>query len=120
MGSTNYSETDKESPKVSTERRVKVDKSNTDTSPVKDQTQYKWEPNDIFELSGEDYSVLLQAIRSVAATGGAPVALIAQSHSILEQLLIAGVRTGVITEVPAQNGPLVDPQVHEAIPLPGQ
>jgi hypothetical protein len=116
MGSTTYTE-----PKVVKEkRRVAVVKDDPNTTPIKDNTSYKWEPDDIFEMNGEDYSVLLQAIRSVAATGGAPVALIAKSHEVLEALLVAGVKSGVIVEVPTQNGPLVDPKVHEAVPLPGQ
>ena len=82
---------------------------------------YKWEPEDEFVLTGEEFSTLVNTlILQATVPGGAPPISIVNSHKILEDLLIKGVEAGIIHEnTPmAPTGPMKSTDVIEGIPLP--
>jgi hypothetical protein len=71
------------------------EKKESNYSPEK---AYSWKPEDIFELSGVQFSTLLNTLRTKVNVGAAPMAAIIECHSILESLLKAGVDSEVIKE----------------------
>jgi hypothetical protein len=69
----------------------------TEYSPQKN---YKWEPSDVFEISGDQFSVLLNTIRyHVSQPGGAPMVNIMSMNTVVEDILKKGVEAGVIVEL---------------------
>lgn len=60
---------------------------------------YKWEPDQTFTITGKEFALLLNTLRSVISTPEAQNVLIAdKAHSVLEKLLISGVEDGSIEE----------------------
>lgn len=66
--------------------------------------QYKWEPTDIFEVTGQQlatiYHALVQEMRSV---GGAPLLMKAEAYNVIMDVFRIGVEQGVIIESVVTN-----------------
>jgi len=78
---------------------------------------YTWKPEDIFELTGVQFSTLLNTIRTKVNAGAAPVAAILECHNILEALLKSGVDAGVIKESGSEE-PIKATEEIEGVSLP--
>ena len=63
--------------------------------------KYTWEKNSQFVLDGEQFGMLLNALRAVVNTKEAQTILLAkQAGDVLEDTLAAAVEVGVVVEVP--------------------
>lgn len=82
---------------------------------------YQWEPSDLFEITGEQFSALINTLRfHVNNSGGAPAVAMIQATSILEDILKEGVEQGVIRRmenVPINNGKDLSTSI-EGLPMP--
>lgn len=60
---------------------------------------YKWEPDDIFEITGLQFATLYHMINeAVTQPGGATVGRIMDAHKVLTELFTLGIEHGVIVE----------------------
>ncbi len=67
---------------------------------------YSWKPTDKFEISGQDFGMLLQAVKTVLSTEeAAKVALFQQIGRALDASLISAVESGAIKETPLEPEP---------------
>lgn len=65
---------------------------------------YRWEKEDTFELTGEEFALLLNTVRMEATNPqGAPAISIVECHKVLEALLLVGIEAGIVTEAPAPD-----------------
>ena len=63
--------------------------------------KYTWEKNSQFVLDGEQFGMLLNALRAVVNTKEAQTILLAkQAGDVLEDTLAAAVEVGIVVEVP--------------------
>jgi hypothetical protein len=63
--------------------------------------KYAWSPETIFTISGNDFGLLLNTLRSITSTKEAQTILLAhEAGDVLEKTLAHGVETGKIVEVP--------------------
>ena len=63
--------------------------------------KYTWEKNSQFVLDGEQFGMLLNALRAVVNTKEAQTILLAkQAGDVLEDTLAAAVEIGIVVEVP--------------------
>lgn len=61
--------------------------------------KYTWEPTQVFQLNGNEYGLLLNALRAVISTPEAQRIILAEkAHSLLEDILKKGVEDGFIRE----------------------
>lgn len=64
------------------------------------QKQYTWSPNDTFVLSGSDFGLVLNALRSTIATQEAARILLAvDAHDVVQGALAKAVEAGQVKEV---------------------
>lgn len=84
---------------------AKISKKQKQESPVFDPSKnYKWEPEDEFVLGGLDYDILYKTLREATLQPAGTSALaIVESFRILERLLVQGVESGLIKEVPKEE-----------------
>ncbi len=69
--------------------------------------KYTWEKNSQFVLDGEQFGMLLNALRAVVNTKEAQTILLAkQAGDVLEDTLAAAVEVGVVVEVPENKSSL--------------
>lgn len=99
----------KDSP-INKSNMAKVTKMNGEKPKFKENVNYKWEPEDVFEITGLEFSHLLTLTRILATSteGVAPVNIV-EANRIMESLLVAGVEAGVIkeqSEVPQSTEPI--------------
>lgn len=60
---------------------------------------YKWNPNDIFEISGQKFASLYHCLQQeMQNIGGAPLHLKAEAYNVIMEIFRLGVEQGVITE----------------------
>ena len=60
---------------------------------------YTWTPEQEFKISGQEFGLLLNSIRSTISTPEAQrIILMDKAHMALEKVLIAGVEAGEIKE----------------------
>ena len=65
--------------------------------------KYVWTPEDQFTLSGEEFGIVLNALRAVLSTKEASRILIAnQANNAVESVLARNVESGVVKEAPEQ------------------
>ena len=65
--------------------------------------KYVWTPQDQFVLSGEEFGIVLNALRAVLNTKEAARILIAnQANNAVEAVLAKNVENGVVKEAPEQ------------------
>jgi len=79
---------------------------------------YKWEKEDTFTLKGEEFAVLINATKLQVSTGAIPPGTLMQVNQVLENLLVAGVESGIVVEMDDSQGPVQSTDVIEGIPLP--
>lgn len=66
---------------------------------------YTWTPEDIFELTGEEFGAILNTIRGVISTPESLRVLQAnEANNIIEKLMVRSVENGVVKEVVAPVG----------------
>lgn len=69
---------------------------------------YKWEPSDTFEITGQEFAGLYHCLtQAMNTSGGAPAALVAEAYNVILGILKAGVATGTIEEAD------LSPQINE-------
>lgn len=60
---------------------------------------YKWETNDTFDLSGQEFASFYHCLSQAMNTpGGATAALTAEAYGVVMAILARGVASGVILE----------------------
>jgi hypothetical protein len=63
--------------------------------------RYSWTPNDVFELSGEQFGLILNAFRSVLSTPEAGrILLIDKANEAVEKAMAVAVERGIVKEAP--------------------
>lgn len=78
-------------------------------------SRYTWKPEDKFEISGQEFGLILNMVRSYLATEEAgKFQLMMQTNDVIEKLMKQGVESGTIVEAP-QEQPPVQPQPLEAV-----
>lgn len=61
--------------------------------------KYKWQPTDVFEISGSDFGLLLNALRATLMTEESQrILLIQEASNALENVLAKGVESGIAVE----------------------
>lgn len=64
--------------------------------------RYQWEPEKKFELTGQEYALLLNSIRAILSTPESQkVIMLEKAHDVLENKLKEGVEKGEIKETPS-------------------
>lgn len=65
--------------------------------------KYTWTPQDTFELTGQEFGLILNTVRSyLASEDAARFQLMSQSNEVIEKILKASVEAGVVKEVPTE------------------
>jgi len=65
---------------------------------------YQWTPDDKFEMSGEEFGLVLNAIRGVLSTPeAARILLLDKANTAIEGMMIKAVENGTVKE--AENPP---------------
>jgi len=60
---------------------------------------YKWQPTDVFEISGNDFALILNSIRAILATEEAQkIILVNEANKIVENILSKGFDAGFVQE----------------------
>lgn len=63
-------------------------------------SKYTWTPEDTFTLSGQDFGLILNTVRSyLSSEEAARFQLMVQANEVIEKLMIAGVEADVVKEV---------------------
>ena len=63
--------------------------------------KYAWSPETVFTISGNDFGLLLNTLRSITSTKEAQTIILAhEAGDALEKTLATGVETGIIIELP--------------------
>ena len=63
--------------------------------------RYSWTPNDVFEMSGEQFGLILNAFRAVLSTPEAGrILLIDKANEAVEKAMAAAVERGIVKEAP--------------------
>lgn len=66
--------------------------------------KYSWTPEDQFTLSGGEFGLILNALRSVLNTKEATTILMAnQANNVIEEALAKAVESGMVKEAPEQT-----------------
>lgn len=62
--------------------------------------RYTWTPEDTFEISGQDFGLFLNTVRSyLSSEEAARFQLMIKANEVIEKLMIAGVESDMIKEV---------------------
>jgi hypothetical protein len=72
--------------------------------------QYSWTNEDKFVLNGQDFGIVLNALRAILSTEDAARVLLAnKASSVIEQLLAKKVEEGIVNEVipPGSQAPII-------------
>jgi len=65
--------------------------------------RYTWTPEDVFEISGQDFGLILNTVRSyLSSEEAARFQLMMKANEVIEKLMIAGVEADIIKEVEAE------------------
>jgi len=63
--------------------------------------RYSWTPNDVFEMSGEQFGLILNAFRAVLSTPEAGrILLIDKANEAVEKAMAVAVEKGIVKEAP--------------------
>lgn len=61
--------------------------------------KYTWTPNDIFELNGQEFGLILNTIRAILSTEEAAKILLAdKTNQAIEKVLAKAVEAGIVKE----------------------
>ena len=62
--------------------------------------KYTWTPEDTFTISGQDFGLILNTVRSyLSSEEAARFQLMIKTNDVIEKIMIAGVEADVIKEV---------------------
>ena len=62
--------------------------------------KYTWTPEDTFTMSGQDFGLILNTVRSyLSSEEAARFQLMIQTNEVIEKLMIQGVEADIIKEV---------------------
>ena len=76
--------------------------------------RYTWGPDSKFELSGQEFGLILNTIRTfLASEEAAKYQLMVQANNVIESMMEKGVESENIKEAPEQ--PAVEPQPLEVV-----
>jgi len=65
-------------------------------------SRYTWTPEDVFEISGQDFGLILNTVRAyLSSEEAARFQLMMKANEVIEKLMIAGVEADIIKEVEA-------------------
>lgn len=60
---------------------------------------YTWTPNDKFEMSGEEFGIILNAVRGILATPeAARILMLDKANSAIENVMAKAVEQGTVVE----------------------
>jgi hypothetical protein len=63
---------------------------------------YRWEPTDIFEITGQQFASIYHLLsQEMNTSGGAPLALTVEAYNVVMDIFRSGVSSEVITEANA-------------------
>lgn len=63
--------------------------------------RYSWSPQDKFELTGEQFGTILNAVRAIAGTPEAQrMMAIIRANDAIEQMMVKAVEEGWVLEIP--------------------
>ena len=63
--------------------------------------KYTWSPEDVFTLTGQEFGLILNTVRSILSTEEAAKILLAnQTNQAIEKVLAVAVESGVVKEAP--------------------
>jgi hypothetical protein len=66
--------------------------------------RYSWTPEDKFELTGDQFGTILNAVRAFMGTPEAQRALaLAKANDVFETLMAKAVEDGIVLEIPDQG-----------------
>jgi len=66
--------------------------------------RYSWTPQDKFELTGEQFGTILNAVRAIIGTPEAQrILAIARANDVIEQMMVKAVEDGTVLEIPEQK-----------------
>jgi len=80
---------------------MKIVKNDEQVSPkYNPMSKYTWTPQDVFELSGEQFGMVLNAFRAVLSTPEAQrILLIEKANEAIESAMVTAVEKGIVVEV---------------------
>jgi len=62
--------------------------------------RYTWTPEDTFEISGQDFGLFLNTVRSyLSSEEAARFQLMMKSNEVIERIMVSGVEADIIKEV---------------------
>jgi len=62
--------------------------------------KYKWDPSDVFYLSGNEFGILLQSHRAILNTNEArTILLVERANDVIEEALARSVQAGITKEM---------------------
>lgn len=66
--------------------------------------RYSWTPQDKFELTGEQFGTILNAVRAVVGSAEAQrILAIVRANDAIEQIMVKAVEDGTVLEIPEQK-----------------
>ena len=74
--------------------------------------RYTWKPEDKFEITGQQFGLILNMVRQHLSTEEAgKFMLMQQTNDVVENIMKNGVESGVITTAPEPEAPETVPQL---------
>jgi len=74
--------------------------------------RYTWKPEDKFEITGQQFGLILNMVRQHLSTEEAgKFMLMQQTNDVVENIMKSGVESGVITTAPEPEAPETVPQL---------
>lgn len=79
--------------------RVALNQQQRSNNSFSSERSYKWDPSDVFEITGQQFASLYHALnQEVIEKGGAPIQLKYEAYNVIMDLLKRGIEQGVIQE----------------------
>lgn len=80
--------------------RVTLNQQQRNNNSFSSERSYKWDPSDVFELTGQQFAAVYHALtQAVMEKGGAPVQLTYEAYNVVMDMLKRGIEQGVIHEI---------------------
>tara|TARA_Y100000004_G_scaffold194905_1_gene260662 strand:- start:74 stop:334 length:261 start_codon:yes stop_codon:yes gene_type:complete len=71
------------------------------------QSRYTWKPEDKFEITGQQFGLILNMVRSYLSSEDAgKFMMMQQTNDVIEGIMKQGVESGVIVESPEEKPPV--------------
>jgi len=79
--------------------RVTLNQQQRSNNPYSSERSYKWDPTDVFEMTGMQFASLYHALnQAVMEKGGASIQLTYEAYTVIMDLMKRGIEQGVILE----------------------